>query len=132
MRATMSPPMWRRVAVAAALLGVFTIAACADGVGRGSTPGAGGTSVTSPAAAFNEADVTFAQHMIVHHEQAVEMADLAGTRAGDAEVHQLAGWIKRGQQPEIDMLSRWLTSWGQPTSTASAGAAGHAMDAGVR
>ncbi|HEX8343442.1 MAG TPA: DUF305 domain-containing protein [Actinoplanes sp.] len=129
-RATMSPSMWRRRAVAAALLSVCTVAACADGVEGGSTPGGADTSVTSPAAAFNDADVTFAQHMIVHHQQAVVMADLAGTRAGDVEVQQLAGWIKRGQQPEIDMLSRWLTSWGRPISTASAGADGHAMDAG--
>ncbi|MGH8880093.1 MAG: DUF305 domain-containing protein, partial [Stackebrandtia sp.] len=30
---------------------------------------------------FNDADVMFAQMMIPHHEQAVEMSELAGTRA---------------------------------------------------
>jgi uncharacterized protein (DUF305 family) len=35
---------------------------------------------------FTTADVEFAQMMIPHHRQAVEMADLADTRAADPEI----------------------------------------------
>jgi uncharacterized protein (DUF305 family) len=51
--------------------------------------------------------------MLPHHRQAVEMADLAPSRAGSAEVKTLAEQIKKAQDPEIKMLSGWLTSWGE-------------------
>jgi uncharacterized protein (DUF305 family) len=65
------------------------------------------------AAAFNEADVEFAQGMIPHHRQAVEMAALAPTRAEDLQVKKLAAQIKRAQDPEIRTMSAWLRSWGE-------------------
>ncbi len=39
--------------------------------------------------------------MVPHHEQAVEMADLALTQARSAEVKNLATQIKAAQDPEI-------------------------------
>ncbi|GAA0466810.1 hypothetical protein Aca07nite_71930 [Actinoplanes capillaceus] len=69
----------------------------------------------SPSAAvFNNADVMFAQMMIPHHQQAIEMAELAETRAADPEVKDLAGKIKAAQQPEIDTMHGWLTAWDAP------------------
>lgn len=65
---------------------------------------------------FNEADVVFAQGMIPHHEQAIEMADIAldpTVGASDA-VRDLATRIKGAQDPEIVLLTAWLASWGQP------------------
>ncbi|MEU8144278.1 DUF305 domain-containing protein [Nonomuraea sp. NPDC048901] len=70
---------------------------------------------TSQAAAtFNDADVMFAQMMIPHHQQAVEMAELAETRASDKEVKELAAKIKAAQDPEIQTMKGWLTGWGKP------------------
>ncbi|MBB2910746.1 uncharacterized protein (DUF305 family) [Streptosporangium becharense] len=85
-----------------------------------------------PGASFNEADVMFAQMMIEHHRQAVEMADLAETRATNPEVKQLAGKIKEAQQPEIDTMTGWLSEWGvpgtpAPAETPSEGMGGHGM-----
>jgi uncharacterized protein (DUF305 family) len=80
-------------------------------------------SPASPPAAgatFNAADVMFSTMMIPHHEQAIEMAELAGTRAGSPEVKALAQQIKGAQQPEIDLMTGWLEAWGQ-----QAPAAGH-------
>ncbi|MGI5490228.1 DUF305 domain-containing protein [Microtetraspora malaysiensis] len=77
-------------------------------------------------AAFNDADVMFAQMMIPHHKQAVEMADLAATRATDQEIKDLAAKIKAAQDPEIATMTGWLTAWGKPV-TSSAGMAGHGM-----
>ncbi len=93
----------------------LAVAAC----GGSDMPGMGHGNNTTPAsvapgANFNTADVQFAQMMIPHHQQAVEMADLAATRAADPEVKQLASAIKAAQQPEIDTMTGWLTAWKQP------------------
>lgn len=62
---------------------------------------------------FNDADVTFAQQMIPHHRQAVEMAQLAQERAASPEVKSLAADIERAQGPEIETMSSWLDAWGE-------------------
>lgn len=62
---------------------------------------------------FNDADVAFAQGMIPHHRQAVEMAELADTRAESPEVIDLAGRIEGAQEPEIQQMQGWLEEWGQ-------------------
>ena len=63
---------------------------------------------------FNDADVAFAQGMIPHHEQAIEMADIAldPTIGASEQVRDLATRIKGAQDPEIMMMSGWLTGWG--------------------
>ncbi|MFI7638878.1 DUF305 domain-containing protein [Nonomuraea sp. NPDC049400] len=72
------------------------------------------TASAQPSATFNDADVMFAQMMIPHHQQAVEMADLADTRASDKEIKDLAAKIKAAQDPEIQTMQGWLTAWGKP------------------
>ena len=62
----------------------------------------------------SSADVMFAQMMIPHHQQAVQMADLATTRASSPVIKELAAQIKGAQQPEIDQMSAWLAEWGVP------------------
>jgi len=62
----------------------------------------------------NSADVAFATNMIPHHAQAIEMADLAMTRARSPQVKDLAIQIKAAQQPEIDTMTGWLEDWGEP------------------
>ena len=63
-------------------------------------------------AAFNDADVTFAQGMIPHHEQAIGMAQMAQGRAQDPGVLDLASRIEAAQLPEIETLTGWLEEWG--------------------
>lgn len=78
-------------------------------------------------ARFNAADVEFAQGMIPHHEQAIEMADIAldpTVNAGE-RVRDLATRIKAAQDPEIEQLSAWLAEWGQPVQMDTSG--GHDM-----
>lgn len=70
-------------------------------------------------AVHNDADITFAQMMIVHHEGAVEMADLAPDRAASAKVKDLAVKIKVAQAPEIEQMTQWLQAWGAATSGSS-------------
>ena len=63
-------------------------------------------------AQHNAADLAFAQQMIVHHQGAIEMADLAPTRAASQSVKDLAVRIKAAQGPEIEQMQGWLTTWG--------------------
>lgn len=122
-------------AVAAGLL----LSACGtDGGGTSgsdhSGPSAAAPSTATAAAApgpFNDADVVFAQMMIPHHEQALEMAGLAGGRAQDPEVKRLVTAIEQAQDPEIQKLKAWLKGWGRPESAGHGsgghGSGGHAM-----
>ncbi|MFI7033901.1 DUF305 domain-containing protein [Microbispora rosea] len=67
---------------------------------------------TSPAADHNDRDIWFAQMMIPHHRQALEMAKLAEDRAGSSKVKELAKQIEAAQGPEIQTMTGWLESWG--------------------
>jgi uncharacterized protein (DUF305 family) len=77
-----------------------------------STPASAPASMVAPE--HNDQDVTFAQMMIPHHQQAVEMAKLAATRTKSTEVTNLAQQIERAQDPEIKMMTGWLKQWGLP------------------
>jgi uncharacterized protein (DUF305 family) len=116
----------RRVAVTGtALLAGVVLSACGSSSDHGSMPGMGAATSAAPAgsatATFSDADVTFAQEMIPHHQQAVAMAALAGTRATDPEVKALAAQIKAAQDPEIATMTGWLSAWGEPAPAASMG-----------
>jgi uncharacterized protein (DUF305 family) len=74
----------------------------------------------------NDADVTFVRDMIVHHAQAVELADLAPDRADRKDVAGLADRIADTQRPEIDMLNRWLKLYKLPEVDPAGHGASHA------
>lgn len=86
---------------------VVVLAACGSG---------GSDSATSDEAAFNDADVMFAQMMIPHHEQAIEMSDIAldPTVGAGEKVRELATEIKGAQDPEITQMKDLLTAWAKP------------------
>ena len=117
MQSTIRHAAYALVSVAAAL----TLAACGSsdhsGTDHQDLPSVtGSASVSAPAAGadHNAADIAFASDMIPHHQQAVEMADLAAQRASNAQVKGLAAAIKAAQDPEIQTMSGWLSQWGQP------------------
>lgn len=75
------------------------------------------TSVSTTDAPHNQADGMFAQQMVPHHRQAVEMADMLLGKGGiDPRVVALAKQIKAAQGPEIEQMQTWLTQWGMPTT----------------
>jgi uncharacterized protein (DUF305 family) len=78
-----------------------------------STPTSADSPVIPADAEFNQADVDFAQGMIPHHAQAIEMADMAIAQAESPEVIDLAERIRAAQDPEIEQLTLWLEDWGQ-------------------
>ena len=76
-------------------------------------------------AKMNGSDQMFLQMMIPHHEQAVEMSDLALTRSKNLEILKLAKQIKDGQSAEITQMKSWLDSAGASADM------GHEMDHGM-
>ncbi|WP_174188049.1 DUF305 domain-containing protein [Nocardia barduliensis] len=78
-----------------------------------------GPSGTAATGQRNEADIRFAQDMIPHHTQAVEMAELAQGRAANSAIRDLAARIQQAQGPEIDTMNSWLRAWGAAASTST-------------
>ena len=71
------------------------------------------SSSSEAAADFNDADITFASSMVMHHQQAIEMADVFLEKSDvDARVTALAEKIKAAQMPEMDTMNGWLEAWG--------------------
>jgi uncharacterized protein (DUF305 family) len=64
--------------------------------------------------ATDSVDAGFARDMGRHHQQAVEMANLALVRSGDAEVRQLAFDISATQTNQLGRMQGWLSLWGLP------------------
>jgi uncharacterized protein (DUF305 family) len=117
----------RRALTATVLAGGLAVAACGGDddatapttasatAAAPSTASAASTS-TASATSSSDADVVFAQSMIVHHEQAIEMAEIGQdpARQARAEVVALAGRIEAAQDPEIELMTGWLQAWGAP------------------
>ena len=62
----------------------------------------------------NDADVMFAQMMIPHHQQAVEMSEMLLAKDDvPAEVAAFAQKVIDAQGPEIERMNAMLTAWGQ-------------------
>jgi uncharacterized protein (DUF305 family) len=108
----------------AAVAAAITLAGCGSGSGgtaTGTAPATSSATATSgsasaSAAAHNSADTMFAQMMIPHHAQAVEMSDVILKKKDvPARVTALAEKIKAAQAPEIETMTGWLRSWNEPT-----------------
>jgi uncharacterized protein (DUF305 family) len=64
----------------------------------------------------NDADVTFTQNMIPHHQQAIEMAKLVDTHTVRPELRTLADRIATSQGQEVTLMQGWLRAWGKPAA----------------
>ena len=126
--------MLRRFAAPAAALALAaTLAACGSDHSMSAdttpaAPAAPASDTSGAAVVLNEADIEFAQGMIAHHEQAIEMAEIAldpTVGAGPAVV-ELAARVQGGQDPEIDLMTEWLTAWEQPVQMDMSD--GHSME----
>ena len=63
---------------------------------------------------YTASDVAFMQHMIVHHNQALDMARLVKDRTNTAELVTIAGRIESSQADEITFMQTWLKERGEP------------------
>ena len=101
----------KRFLVAISIVSTLTLTACGSGSSSDTTV----DSSTPAPADFNGADVMFAQMMIPHHEQAIEMSDMAldPTVGASKEIISLATQIKNAQDPEIAQMTSLLQTWGK-------------------
>lgn len=110
----------RRLAAPAALALTVALAACGsdDSSAADATAAAPAASTAGQTGSvvLNDSDIEFAQGMIAHHEQAIEMAEIAldPSHGASAEVLDLATRIKAGQDPEVELMTGWLTVAGAP------------------
>jgi len=71
-------------------------------------------SVAMSRTGHTEADARFMRHMIVHHQQAVDMVDLIEGRSTHPGVRAIGRRISLSQDAEIELMSEWLMSRGEP------------------
>jgi uncharacterized protein (DUF305 family) len=134
-------PRSRRIALAAATTAVVTALVVAGVLTAGGTdddrdaaprtvqPGAPGEparELTDEEAAaagvvgHSPEDTAFVQGMIVHHTQALAMAQLVDSRTERADLPLLAERITVSQEAEIELLEQWLTDRGEALPDVSA------------
>ena len=101
-------------AISLAAIALLLLAGCGQILGENSAP-------TSAEAGSNEQ--MFAQMMIPHHEQALEMSKLVPSRTENPEILAIAEKIRLGQEPEILLMEGWLDG-----HAGHGDHAGHTMD----
>lgn len=76
---------------------------------------------------YSQDDVIFMQDMIIHHQQAVDMAELVADRSAREEIVEIAGRINASQADEIAFMQEWLEERGEHAPDP---AGSHGMDHG--
>ncbi|WP_247714876.1 DUF305 domain-containing protein [Qipengyuania mesophila] len=76
---------------------------------------------------FSPADVAFMQGMIVHHQQAVDMAKLVKERTNNEAILKTADRIEAGQKDEMKFMRTWLEDRGLEVAMPGMGHAHHTM-----
>jgi uncharacterized protein (DUF305 family) len=113
----MSATNTRTVAAVAASVALSVLLAACSNDDENTPSGATDTTQSQTAAEtstqHNDADVEFAQMMILHHQGALDMAVAAEGRAKTEAVQDIAARIQFAQQPEIDLMTSWLEAWGE-------------------
>ncbi|MFM2019535.1 MAG: hypothetical protein RL718_116 [Actinomycetota bacterium] len=95
-------------------LALLLLAGCGQILGQSAAP---------QDAQAGSSEQMFAEMMIPHHEQALEMSELAPSRTDNPEVLAIAEKIRSGQEPEILLMQGWLDGHGGHSDHA-----GHTMD----
>ncbi|WP_425308267.1 DUF305 domain-containing protein [Ammonicoccus fulvus] len=119
----------QRSTILASLALATTLAVAGCGTGGQATPDSATPAASSPAttnpapastavpgepisAEHNDADMMFAQMMIPHHQQAVQMSDIMLAKDNlNPQIQQLAEKIKAAQGPEIERMNAMLDTW---------------------
>ena len=112
-----------RVSVLTALLVVGTIllsaaagAALASLLFGDASPVDGSAEIGLQAPAEDSAEAGFARDMMVHHAQAVQMAEIVRDKTESEEIQTMAADIALTQQAQIGQMQGWLAVWGLPAS----------------
>jgi uncharacterized protein (DUF305 family) len=104
----------KRIALVGSTLLIASLALTGCTINIGGTGGMndGMMGDNQSASNFSGTDIMFAQMMIPHHQQAVDMSSLAETHTTNPEILALAKQIKDAQAPEIEQMTTWIDSAG--------------------
>ena len=104
----------KRVVLASSTLLIASLALTGCTINIGGTGGMNGGMMENneTTSAFSGTDIMFAQMMIPHHQQAVDMSTIAETHTTNPEILALAKQIKDAQAPEINQMTAWIKSSG--------------------
>ena len=104
----------KRIVLASSTLLIASLALTGCTINIGGTGGMNGGMMENNETtfAFSGTDIMFAQMMIPHHQQAVDMSTLAETHTTNPEILALAKQIKDAQAPEIKQMTAWIESSG--------------------
>lgn len=120
-----------RLAASVLLLGTSSLALAEPTIVQPGAPGEAPRVISAEEAtrladtSYAPGDVAFMQGMIVHHQQAVDMALLVEERTSNEDLKAIAGRILASQADEIKFMTEWLEKRGEPLQMPSmAGMAG--------
>jgi len=116
----------RVLAAIATLAAAIVLSSCGTAATQNQGLSASATSADQ-VAAHNADDVMFAQMMIPHHQQAIEIAAIVPGRSTNPTVIALAEKIAAEQQPEISTMKAMLSQWDVKLESHESGHAGMAM-----
>jgi uncharacterized protein (DUF305 family) len=101
--------------IGAILLSALAGATLASLLTDDASPGDGSAEVALVAPAEDSAEAGFARDMMVHHAQAVQMAEIVREKTESEEIRTMAADIALTQQAQIGQMQGWLAVWGHPT-----------------
>jgi uncharacterized protein (DUF305 family) len=101
----------RLVAVLATVAAATALTSCSTAAKEDRAANASSATSTEQTASHNEVDVMFAQMMIPHHQQAIELTALVPDRSTNPDLVALASKIAGEQQPEIGGMRALLLQW---------------------
>ena len=81
---------------------------------------------------YINADVKFLQGMIVHHEQAILMSEMADIRTNNKTIIDLAKRIDASQKDEINFMESWLKDRDEFNNVANSSHQNHKMHASMK
>lgn len=121
----MVPSLTARVVAVAALAIALSFSACSSpSANRHIQPTS--TEPTQVPAGYNGDDVAFANNIITHHEQGIDVSSLVPQRSTDADVVAFAAKTAAALQSDVAVLRALLVQWTQNPDT-KAGGGGHGV-----
>lgn len=99
---------------AALLVLLLTTGAFAQHEGHGTTDKTAGKEISDARAGgmkMMDKDKMFIEHMIPHHQDAVDMAKLALEKSKREEIKKLSNEIIKAQNSEIETMTKWYKDW---------------------
>jgi uncharacterized protein (DUF305 family) len=102
--------------VGAILLSAVAGAALASLLTNDASPGDDSAEIGLEAPTEDSAEAGFARDMMVHHAQAVQMAEIVRDKTESEEIRTMAADIALTQQAQIGQMQGWLAVWGLPAT----------------